>query len=194
MGTDDTDATSTDPTGGGATGNNMVVITEFQYDGGNDGGDGNLTQQTVYASGTDTRVTLFEYDFRSRQTVIDGENDFYQEDEFDNLNRKTKAERYDTNSSGNLIARSEARFDNRGQVYQTIQYGVDPSTGTVGNSLTSNAWYDAAGSIIKSFPAGSKLFTKSVYDSLGRPIAQYQGYDLNESTCIGPQRFIPSTW
>jgi hypothetical protein len=34
VGTDDTGATTGDPTGGGAQGNNMVLVTENQYDGG----------------------------------------------------------------------------------------------------------------------------------------------------------------
>ncbi len=182
IGTDDTGATASDPTGGGATGNNMVVITEFQYDGGSEGGDGNLTQQTEYASGTDTRVTTFQYDFRNRQTVIDGEIDVYQTNTYDNLNQVIKTERYDTNGSGNLIARSEKKFDDRGQKYRTITYGVDPSSGTVGNSLTNNTWYDASGNVIKWLPAGSNLFTKMTYDSLRRLTKQYQGYDLDEST------------
>ena len=44
VGTDDTGATVGDPTGGGAQGNNMVLVTENEYDGGSAGGDGNLTQ------------------------------------------------------------------------------------------------------------------------------------------------------
>jgi len=38
VGTVDTGATVGDPTGGGAQGNNMVLVTENQYDGGNFGG------------------------------------------------------------------------------------------------------------------------------------------------------------
>ena len=58
-------------------------------------------------------------------------------------------------------------------MYQTVRHGVDPATGTVGNSLTGNTWYDAAGNVIKSQPAGAKLFTKTVYDGLGRRTRQY---------------------
>ena len=46
VGTNDTGATESDPTGGGATGNNMVQVTENEYDGGSAGGDNHLTQQT----------------------------------------------------------------------------------------------------------------------------------------------------
>lgn len=65
--------------------------------------------------------------------------------------------------------------------YQTIRYAVDPSTGTVGNSLTDNTWYDAAGNAIKQLPSGSDLFTKTDYDSLGRQSVVYQGYDQDET-------------
>ena len=44
IGTDDTDATDSDPTGGGATGNNMKMVSASEYDDGEDGGDGNLTK------------------------------------------------------------------------------------------------------------------------------------------------------
>ena len=46
VGTNDDGATETDPSGGGADpDNNMVLVTGNQYDGGADGGDGNLTEQ-----------------------------------------------------------------------------------------------------------------------------------------------------
>jgi len=48
VGTDDTGATADDPTGGGAPGNNMVIVTAYEYDNGNDGGDGRLTKETQY--------------------------------------------------------------------------------------------------------------------------------------------------
>ncbi|MEZ6129153.1 MAG: hypothetical protein R3C59_10765 [Planctomycetaceae bacterium] len=180
-GTDDTGATSTDPTGGGATGNNMVQVTGMQYDGGSDGGNGNLTQQTAYVDGSTTRITTMTYDWRDRRTETDGEEDFCEKLTYDNLDRVIKRERYDTTTSGNLAARSETKFDDRGRVYRTIRFAVDPSTGTVGNSLTDNTWFDAAGNAIKQLPAGSDLFTKTNYDSLGRVSKRYSGYDLDET-------------
>lgn len=181
-GTDDTGATSSDPTGGGAMGNNMVLTTTLEYDGGNDGGDGNLTKQTQHVDGSTTRVTAFTYDFRNRRTDTDGEVDFYEQLTYDNLDRVTKSERYDTLSTGNLIAKSETKYDDRGRVYQSIRYAVDPSTGTAGNSLTDNTWYDASGNVLKQLPAGSEQFSKTAYDSLGRSTTRYAGYDLDETT------------
>jgi hypothetical protein len=48
VGTNDTGATADDPTGGGASGNNMVIVTENEFDGGTDGGDNLLKSQTQY--------------------------------------------------------------------------------------------------------------------------------------------------
>ena len=93
----------------------------------------------------------------------------------------TKSERYDTSGSGHLIARNETKFDDRGRSYRSIRYAVDPSTGTVGHSLTDNTWFDPASNVIKSLPSGSSLFTKTVYDSLNRPETRYTGYDLDET-------------
>jgi hypothetical protein len=69
-------------------------------------------------------------------------------------------------------------YDNRGRVYQTVRYAVDPSTGNVGNSLTDNTWYDPAGNALKQLPAGASTFVKHAYDNLGRETTQYVGYDL----------------
>lgn len=181
VGTDDTGGTNSDPTGGGGGGNNMVQVSGMEYDDGNDGGDGNLTKQTEYVAAADTRLTTFDYDFRNRLTETDGEVDYLATVTCDNLDRVTRNERYDTTTTGNLISRDETKYDDLGRVYQTIRYAVDPATGTVGNSLTDNTWYDASGNAIKQLPAGSDLFTKTTYDSLGRQSVVYQGYDLDET-------------
>ncbi len=182
VGTADASATEEYPNGdsgnieGNAIGNNMKIVSASQYDGGSDGGNGDMTQETAYVDASTTRVTAYTYDFRSRQTDIDGEVDFYQINTYDNLNQVTKVQRKDTTSGGNLIAQSETKFDDRGRIYQSVTYAVDPSTGTVGNSLTDNTWYDAAGNVIKSLPAGSEAFNKSVLDGVGRQTSQYTGF------------------
>lgn len=146
-----------------------------------DGGDGNLTEMTQYVDDTTTRITDMTYDFRNRRVTTDGEVDYFKKSYYDNLDRVTKSERYDTSEEGNLIARSETLFDDRGRVYQSIRYAVDPDTGDVGNSLTDNTWFDDVGNVIKSLPSGSNLFTKTEYDSLNRPQTRYTGYDLDET-------------
>ena len=62
-----------------------------------------------------------------------------------------------------------------GGVYCTVQWEVDPDTGSLGNSLENKSWFDAAGNLVKSLEAGSQLFTKTTYDSL-------QPDSLNEKT------------
>lgn len=183
LGTNDDGATESDPTGGGSDpDNDMVIVSANVYDDGQDGGDGNLTSVTLYASASDTRVTNYDYDWRNRQTTIDGEIDLYQVSTYDNLNHVVKVQRYNTFSSGNLISQQVTHFDDRGRIYQSLTYEVDPATGTIGYALTNNSWYDATGNIIKSFPAGSRIFTKTTYDSLGRTSIVYTGYDLGETT------------
>jgi RHS repeat-associated protein len=183
VGTNDTGATATNPAGSGAP-NNMVPVTGNVYDGGSAGGDGNVTQQTQYvdASGTNDRATGFGYDSRNRLTSIDGEVDFYKAMSYDNLDRLVQIERYNTTSSGNLVARSVTNFDDMSRVYQSISYAVDPSTGSVGNGLTDNIWYDPAGNVLKQQPAGSQVFNKFTYDGLNRQMVRYTGYNLSDST------------
>ena len=182
IGTNDTGATDSDPTGGGAPGNNMIQVGAAQYDNGQAGGDNNRTQDSKYVDASTLRVTNFLFDWRNRQTDIQGEIDFYQKHYFDNLDRIVKTERYNTSLAGNLAARTVTNFDDLSRVYQTIRFGVDPATGIVGNSLTDNTWFDPAGNVLKSQPAGSQVFIKFSYDGLNRVLIQYKGFDLSESS------------
>jgi RHS repeat-associated protein len=178
VGTDDSNASDNDPTGGGAAGNNMTQVSAFQYDTGLVGGDNNLTQDSRYVDASTIRVTNFIYDWRNRRTDTQGPLDFYEKVYYDNLDRIVKTERYNTSLSGNLVARGVVHFDDLSRVYQTLRYGVDPATGTAGYSLVDNNWYDPSGNLLMQLPAGSKLFTKNVYDSLGRSVTTYAGYTL----------------
>ncbi|WP_202617513.1 hypothetical protein, partial [Roseimaritima sediminicola] len=161
----------------------MVLVTSYQYDGGNDGGDGNLTRQVQQVDAINGRVTDFVYDWRNRRTATDGELDYYQSQVYDNLNRIAQTERRDTTASGNLVSRDETRFDALGRVYQTLRYAVDTATGTVGNALTTDRWFDAAGNPVKTIQggAGPQAFTKQTFDSLARVTASYSGYGTDST-------------
>jgi YD repeat-containing protein len=181
-GTDDDGATATNPAGSGGT-NNMVKVAEAEYDGGSAGGAGNLTKVTQYAGATDLRITEAEYDWRNRLVAVSGEEDVYVQGFYDNLNRIVKVDRRETDDSGNLIGRQEIMYDDRGRVYRTIMHEVDPSDGSLGESLVSNNWYDASGNLIKSVEAGDgSVFSKLAYDGLGRALKLYIGYDLSETS------------
>jgi RHS repeat-associated protein len=182
VGTNDTGATDSDPTGGGATGNNMVLVSETQYDGGSAGGDGLVTATTEHVDGGTTRVTTQSYDFRGRQVTVDGEVNFYQTTYYDNLDHVVKVERYDTNASGHLIAKNETKFDDRGRVYQSLRYAVNPSTGSIDSALIDRTWYDAAGNVIKQQAGGTQQFSKTASDTLGRPVKNYVGFDTSETS------------
>lgn len=180
VGTDDTGATDINPAGSGAP-NNMVLVQANEYDNGAAGGDGNLTQVTAYVNATDVRVTIFGYDFRNRQLTVNGEVDFYEVRRYDNQDRITKMDRRNTNGAGPLVSRQMTKFDNRGQVYQTYRYGVDPQTGVVTQGLVNNNWYDPSGNLLKQLNAGGRLFNKLMYDGMGRMIRRYAAYDVDET-------------
>jgi len=177
VGINDAGATDSDPSGNGAAGNDMVKVGTSEYDGNTAGGDGNLTRQVQHVDATTTRTTNYGYDFRNRRTSTDGEIDFYEAVVYDNLDRAVQVDRRNATAAGNLIGRSATRYDKRGRVYQSVTYGVDPSTGTVGNALTNNSWFDPAGNPIKQQNAGSQAFQKSFYDAVNRLTKQYTAYD-----------------
>jgi RHS repeat-associated protein len=170
VGTNDNGATASDPTGGGASGNNMIQLNAMQYDDGDDQGDNNLTQQTQYVDATTTRVTSFAYDWRNRQVDVDGEIDYFQRSYYDNLNRVIKVEQLNTTSSGTLVSRDETKFDNRGRVYRTIRWGVDPGSGTGTGEQPQDMTYDQANHLLRQEPAGAMEFQTLAYDSLGRRV------------------------
>ena len=150
--------------GSAPAGTNMVRVTEYEYDDGSDGGDGLLTEVTEHVDSSNSRVTEYGYDWRGRRVWTyqdDGTYGTYSYLTYDRLGRVTKTERYhdddddfssqgpETSSDDNLMARTETSYDDRGRVYETTRYAVDPDDGSVGNSLTDETWYDAAGNVIK---------------------------------------------
>jgi hypothetical protein len=160
VGLDDTGATESDPTGGGASGNDMVLVSESEFDSGNDGGDGLLTKSTQHVDSSTNRITTFAYDWRGRRTSVDGEEEQYTEYTYDNLDRVTRVDQKDTGSGGNLVSRAETLYDDLGRTYQSKRFAVDPSTGTVGDAMISRTWFDARGAVLKQQAASGETFTK----------------------------------
>ena len=88
-------------------GNNMVQLTETEYDNGTGGGNGLATRMTqkVNSNIADDRVVQMEYDWRNRliKTVTtDGNYEFHQVPTLDNLGRATGSQsfRMDTEYAG----------------------------------------------------------------------------------------------
>ncbi|MEX0818036.1 MAG: hypothetical protein WD070_00540, partial [Pirellulaceae bacterium] len=178
-----------------AAGNNMVLVSQRQYDGGScsscGSGGGQLAFDIQYVDASTTRVTEHLYDWRGRKEIDippadDEGRTVYTRTHYDNLDRVVRTEQYHEQTVGDdiLVARTENFIDDRGHTYHTRRYAVHPATGEVGHYLASYVWFDDAGSTIKQQAPGERSFTKSAYDSLGRGIKQYVGYDLSESPCV----------
>ncbi|MFM8930435.1 MAG: hypothetical protein ACKOS8_00985, partial [Gemmataceae bacterium] len=178
------------------SGTDLVKVSENEYDGGGVG-DSNLTKVTQIPGGSAAnRVTQNFFDWRNRVVATKSgvetseatdTNRLISYLDYDNLNRVTTSRLYDGDtvsitstsgvpnapSSSLLRAKSETQFDERGQVYKTLTYSVDPSTGSVSSSaLTTQSWYDSRGLLIKQSSPGG-LVSKVSYDGAGRPTASY---------------------
>jgi RHS repeat-associated protein len=213
VGTDDTPSSGDwSPTNN--TGANMTKVAEYEYDDGNDGGNGNRTKEIRYltdAVEANARVTEFKYDWRNRQVfVVDAEEysgkATYSRVELDNQGRVTKSERYwdadddedfptdgTVDGGDRLLSRSESLYDDFGRVYRTKTYAVDPDDGSVGDALVGDSWFDAVGRTLKRQSAGSEAFSKMSYDGLGRVTNQYMGYDTDETTHAQAQELTGDT-
>ncbi|SKA77159.1 RHS repeat-associated core domain-containing protein [Prosthecobacter debontii] len=179
IGTDDAGATDNDPSGGGTPGNNMKPVWLGVYDGGSAGGDGNLTQITEPVNDTsgDDRITVNAYDYRNliiSVTVNDGSTAFITTSTYDNLSRPTSQSRFHTSvATANRTHESTTAYDAQGQVYEEKRFYVH-ANGTLGDPLITGVWYDPNGNPIKQTQPGAKVVTKTVFDSLDRPITVYQ--------------------
>jgi len=126
------------------------------------------------------RVTQYLYDWRNRQIATGGELNLYQQQFRDNLDRVVKNEQRIGSSSGQLLSRDETLYDNRGRVYRTIRYGVDPATGDITGDQIHDTTYDEAYNVLRQEPAGAMEFQTFEFDSLGRRVSATN--PLDEST------------
>ncbi len=192
IGTNDAGATDTDPSGGGTSGNNMLRVSANTYDtnaygSGSNSLDGLLTKVTspVDSTSAHDRVVQYVYDWRDRPTTTittDGTNVFDAVNTLDNQSRVTAVQTYrEGGGAPTLIAQSQTFYDTRRRVYQAKQYAITGS-GTTGNTLANNAWFDEEDHVLESLPAGAELFTKTVYDAIGRATDMYQGYYSGSGT------------
>jgi RHS repeat-associated protein len=184
VGTDDTPTTGDwSPTN--TAGTNLIKIAANEYDGGGIG-DGNLTKASRFTSAIVSLDTVFQYDFRDRETGQRGPDLVATKRTLDNLGFPVVTELFaDANSdfvvgAGELRGKTEMKADEKGQIYQMIVHQVDPSTGTIGNHLTTNAWSNARGLRTKA-KSPNGLFTKSSFDGAGRPVATFLSYHDAES-------------
>lgn len=161
----------------GAPGTDLVVTSESEYDHGEAGGLSNVTRETAHVDAQTKRHTSYLYDSRGRRVIEDGEETHYVEMVYDNLDRVIERKQRNATSSGNLIGRSEALYDNRGREFETRTYSVDPTTGDIGQALKGENYYDSAGNLVQAVQPGSGVVrTWTTYDNLGRAIVHKRGY------------------
>lgn len=189
-GTDNTGWTQTNPAGSGGS-NNMVKVSENIYDNGGIG-DSNVTEsRSVFGSGgSDFYATKYQYDFRNRMTDRRGADKVASKYTLDNLGQQTTIEYYADADTDFVIDSTELRgktissFDERGQVFDSTVYEVDPSTGsnpgTIRDGMKTSFWYDARGNLAKTRDANG-LQNKSVYDGAGRLSKTYMTIDSDET-------------
>ncbi len=179
IGTNDENASDPYPQGIGPSSNNMVQVAEHTYD-----ASGNTISATQYADAVSGLTTTYEHDWRNRMTGALAPGGVVTHYELDNLGRtiwtKTYASADYTLSPGELRAQTQSLYDARGRVYESRVYEVDPGDGTVGDYLPSRTWYDARSQVVKT-ATGSGLFQKHAYDGLGRTVATYTSFDLDET-------------
>lgn len=157
----------------------MVMVQALQYDGGNAGGDGNITQETrpVDAAGGNDRITTYGYDYRDRRDTVtetDGTTTWITKMTYDNLDRVTGTTGYHTSvANANRITQTRTFYDALGRVYKQETDGINPATGDVTGTMKGENWYDLVGNVIKSYQPGGTAFTKTVFDALNRPGVTY---------------------
>ena len=187
VGTDDV-PTSGDWSPTNNSGANMTKVVEYEYDLDSSGGNGNRTKEIRYLSDAveaNAQVTRYRYDWRDRQVFVIDPQEYdskvtYSRVDLDHMGRATKSERYydadddesfpsdgTVDGGDRLLSRSESLYDKLGRVYQSKTYAVNPSTGSVGDALVSNSWYDALGRTLKQQSGSSQAFSKMVYDAPG---------------------------
>ncbi len=167
----------------GTTDANLVKAMEYEYDAGGVG-NGTLTKSKFMLSATTSLDTLYQYDFRNRETDSRTPTNVAVKQTYDNLDRVTVEETYAsadfTYTAAELRAKRETKFDEKGQVYQTVVHHVDPATGAIGNRLTTKYWSNARGLPVKE-ESPNNLFQKTQFDGAGRVKVVFACSDPTES-------------
>jgi len=165
----------------GPAGTNMVLISSATYD-----AQGNvvLSRSLFDAGANDVYATENRYDWRNRRTDTRSPANVVTHNDYDNLSRtvatKTYASADFTFTSGELRGQAESLYDALGRVYESRVYEIDPTTHATADYLPSRTWYDARGAVLKTATANG-LFQKNAYDGVGRLVASYTSFDLDET-------------
>lgn len=178
VGTDDYGSTGSDTAGPA----NILKVEALQYDSGSDKGNGYPTQETLYLDDVpNTRVTTYTNDAFGRPVIVAPPTTPYILNLYDNLHRVTATGLYTSTSgltvtsdptavSTNRRALTETKYDQLGQIYQTIRHKINVSSGADLDTLNTDSWYDADRRLIK---FQGPTFEKYAYDRLNRRTKVY---------------------
>ncbi|MBX3403604.1 MAG: hypothetical protein KF699_09370 [Phycisphaeraceae bacterium] len=169
--------------GGDTSGtNNMVKVSETEFDGGNDGGNSLVTARTLFVedSTTGQRVTTFQHDVRGRTIVTENPVAPHVLVKYDNLGRMLASATYSSPSgldptddptglTTNRLGLSQTFYDEAGRVWKTQRHKI--SAGSDADHLATLTWYDKSGRVIKVL--GEGVHTKTMYDRLGRATRRF---------------------
>ncbi len=201
VGTDDTDEPDSPA--------NMVTVETRLYDWsdiGNGIGDGLLTKVVANVSDNADRAVRYGYDFRGRRTwqatrASAFDNAAWDVTSFglDYQGRETTQSSYWATPSGawNAVTWSAVTsndipqrywkrttstwYDERGRVYEEKSQWTSMTTAPEnGKEYATDTWHDRRGLVIKRREPGN-AWTKYEYDTAGRQIAAYYGFQSNES-------------
>lgn len=160
--------------------NPVVQDMGYEYDG-NGVGNHTLTKSRQFTSASVSLDTLYTYDFRDRQIQVQRPDGVITVSTLDNLGRVTQDQTYAGSvSAANLRAQTQTAYDEKGQACRTTVFQVDPLTGSVGNTLTTNLWYNARGQLIKQRGPNGE-FVKTQYDGAGRATKRFTSFDDGEA-------------
>ena len=167
---------------------NKVAVTEYKYDDGEGGGNGNLTKLTQHVEKTQnsdttvTRITTFKYNWRDQRIRMlrpdEQPIERPSEQEEEELGVEYEHNNVDQVTSINDVPRMYARlpkYDTRGRVYQIEEWflAYAPGYNTVSKrKLETNVWRDAAGNVLAREQNNGQSHQKFQYDGLGRMVFQ----------------------
>ncbi|MDP1793332.1 MAG: hypothetical protein Q8K63_04260, partial [Acidimicrobiales bacterium] len=167
-------------TGGATSGTaNMVKISETTID-----ANGYVTKRTdcVQDSTTDQREVSYTNDIRGQPIVVQEPAAPHILHAFDNRGRLTGIAALSSisglgagsdplaTSLSNRLAAAKIEYDELGRAFRGIRYKVDPSDGSLDDSLVADLWYDARGRLLK---VDGEQLKKFAYDRLGRPTHEF---------------------
>ena len=189
IGTNDTGATDSDPTGGGAPATTWSCHRQH-YDSGTDGGDGNLTQQTQYVSATPATPAspALASTSATARPARPTPPASYTCLALDNLGRPTHPAVRQLHRQPDRPERRRLRRPR--PAVPNVVYAVDPTTGAVGNVLTSNTWFDPSGNVVQQIaPATARVFTKNAFNGVNWVTATlHRLQSIRHQLCPGPDR------